>query len=360
MKKTLTYSVVAGLCILSGTTFSQVQNNEINSTGKVGINTTTPHCEFEVVGHSLLEGKVEVTDTTTLKEAVKAEKELTVEGQLNVIGISTFSGDVIANADVYLKHIADPTSTSSKLVLMDNTGLLKSGEAKDFLTDLYEPTPCFVDDDGNVPAYWASVPTTAYGILHTGNCDARVGINVPNPTVSLDVLGSTELIGTVGIGKESISGVQLDVQVNDRIGICIRHNHSSDYSYAQKIIIDRDNTKAIGVNDSRNDEDVFRVYGDGRIEGKSLRLTLDQTFWSDYVFEPDYDLMSIEEMEAYVLENKHLPGVPSAKEVEQNGINVVDMDATLLKKIEELSLYIIELHKELEQLKAANNSPQGK
>jgi hypothetical protein len=62
----------------------------------------------------------------------------------------------------------------------------------------------------------------------------------------------------------------------------------------------------------------------------------------DYVFEPDYKLTSLEELKAYVDKNHHLPEIPSAKEIEKNGIQLGDMNMKLLKKVEELTLYLIE------------------
>ena len=66
----------------------------------------------------------------------------------------------------------------------------------------------------------------------------------------------------------------------------------------------------------------------------------------DYVFEEDYDLRSLEEVETFIQANKHLPGIPSASEVEDKGLNAGEMQAKLLEKIEELTLYAIELKKE--------------
>jgi len=65
----------------------------------------------------------------------------------------------------------------------------------------------------------------------------------------------------------------------------------------------------------------------------------------DYVFEKDYKLTSLEEIKNYIDQNKHLPEVPSAKEMEKNGIQLGEMNLLLLKKIEELTLYVIELKK---------------
>ena len=73
---------------------------------------------------------------------------------------------------------------------------------------------------------------------------------------------------------------------------------------------------------------------------------------SDYVFEPTYNLKPLSEVEAYVTENKHLPDIPSAREFKENGYKVGEMDNLLLQKIEELTLYIIDLQKQIEELKS--------
>ena len=72
---------------------------------------------------------------------------------------------------------------------------------------------------------------------------------------------------------------------------------------------------------------------------------------ADYVFEKDYNLRTLNEVEAFVNENKHLPDVPSAKEFKENGYKMGDMDNLLLQKIEELTLYIIEQQKQIDELK---------
>lgn len=69
--------------------------------------------------------------------------------------------------------------------------------------------------------------------------------------------------------------------------------------------------------------------------------------WADYVFKEDYKLKSLEEVEQHIAEKGHLPNIPSAKEVEEEGINLGEMDAKLLEKIEELTLYSIEQNKQI-------------
>lgn len=73
-------------------------------------------------------------------------------------------------------------------------------------------------------------------------------------------------------------------------------------------------------------------------------------YWSDYVFDEKYKLKSIEDLESFVKTNKHLPNIPSAEEVVKDGIDMATMDAKLLEKIEELSLYIIQQNKRIEAL----------
>ena len=72
---------------------------------------------------------------------------------------------------------------------------------------------------------------------------------------------------------------------------------------------------------------------------------------ADYVFEKDYALMPLEEVEKFVTENKHLPGMPNAKSLIENGWQVGAMNNKLLEKIEELTLYMIALKKENEEMK---------
>jgi len=80
--------------------------------------------------------------------------------------------------------------------------------------------------------------------------------------------------------------------------------------------------------------------------------------WPDYVFSKNYNLMPLQELEQFVNENQHLPNIPSAAEVEENGIELGEMNAKLLKKVEELTLYLLqqekkmlELQKQIDELK---------
>ena len=82
--------------------------------------------------------------------------------------------------------------------------------------------------------------------------------------------------------------------------------------------------------------------------------------WADYVFAPDYQLMPLEEVEAFTKKNKHLPNVPSADDMVKGGLDVMQTSAKLMEKVEELTLYVIEMNKEIKALKNANRKLQEK
>jgi hypothetical protein len=91
----------------------------------------------------------------------------------------------------------------------------------------------------------------------------------------------------------------------------------------------------------------------GKVICEEVKVQLEAA-WPDYVFDEKYDLTSMDELEKSIKEDKHLPGMPSAKEIEeQKGFLVGDMQAKLLEKVEEQALYILQLKKEINEIKAA-------
>lgn len=94
----------------------------------------------------------------------------------------------------------------------------------------------------------------------------------------------------------------------------------------------------------------YELAVNGEIIAKEVNVQLAGP-WPDYVFEKEYDLAPIEQVRDFVNTNKHLPNVPSAKEISENGVNLGEMNATLLKKVEELTLYIINQNEQVKVLK---------
>ena len=75
------------------------------------------------------------------------------------------------------------------------------------------------------------------------------------------------------------------------------------------------------------------------------------TVFLDYVFDPSYELPNLEETEKFIKENRHLPEVPSATEIAKEGMSLNEKNVVLLKKVEELTLYMIEVKKENKELR---------
>ena len=94
----------------------------------------------------------------------------------------------------------------------------------------------------------------------------------------------------------------------------------------------------------------YKLAVEGKIGAREVVVT--QAGWSDYVFDDKYELPSLVKVESYIKENKHLPDIPSAKEIKEKGLSVSDMLAKQMQKIEELTLYLIQLKKENEDLKS--------
>jgi hypothetical protein len=131
--------------------------------------------------------------------------------------------------------------------------------------------------------------------------------------------------GNVGIATGETNGYQLAVNGNSSF------------------------TGAVGIGTTNTGS--FKLAVEGKIGARGIKVTMENPF-PDYVFEPTYQLRPLAHLEQYINQNKHLPGIPSAAEVKkEGGIELGDMNVKLLEKIEELTLYVIELKKENEQMK---------
>jgi hypothetical protein len=116
------------------------------------------------------------------------------------------------------------------------------------------------------------------------------------------------------------------------------------YTSVEKLVLVPD-AGNVGIG-TANPQAKLAVNGD--IFSKKVKVT--QSGWPDYVFYPGYRLRSLSEVEKYIQQQQHLPDVPSAAQVEKDGIDLGDNQVTLLRKIEELTLYVIAQEKRLKSL----------
>lgn len=116
------------------------------------------------------------------------------------------------------------------------------------------------------------------------------------------------------------------------------------FNYA--LFLGDDGNVGIGTNSPQ-----AKLSVNGNVCAKEVRVSLNGSpCWPDYVFAQDYDLMKISDLRSYVQQNRHLPGVPSAAEVEENGVELGATTEILLQKIEEMTLYILQLEERVQQL----------
>jgi hypothetical protein len=206
--------------------------------------------------------------------------------------------------------------------------------------------------------------------------DRSVGIGTDNPTM----------------GSQPYDKRKLYIKSQDKEGgIHFDYSPNADWTYGMQLVMNgkpADNTKAFVI--TSNDKEwyeTFQIYGsgdcstigrmsigdgdrtapvkkpggtnadyrlsvDGKIVAHELVCTVDN--WADFVFADDYKLMSLDEVATHIEKEKHLPGIPSATEVAANGVSIGEMQAKLLQKVEELTLYVLAQDKRLKQLEVEN------
>jgi len=185
----------------------------------------------------------------------------------------------------------------------------------------------------------------------------KIGIGTNSPGDQLEVLMSSQTNGD-GISIKAINssgaGSQPGIAFKDingnRIASVNTDHDSKDLRFltngiAEAMRINSEGKVGIGT---INPDAELTVKGSIHAEEVKVDLNIPAP---DYVFESDYELRTLKETKEYIAKNKHLPEIPSAVEISENGINLGDMNMRLLKKIEELTLYQIEL---LEQQEVQN------
>ncbi|MBT1697552.1 hypothetical protein KK083_11740 [Fulvivirgaceae bacterium PWU4] len=149
-----------------------------------------------------------------------------------------------------------------------------------------------------------------------------------------------------GISEElaSISGVFKDSNQGNYGNLVFKTRTNDQVKLETKMVILSNGNVGIGT----NEPGTFKLAVNGKIWSQEVNIAMTNP-GPDYVFEKDYNLLSLAELEAYIKANKHLPEVPSAKEMDAEGLNIKEMNLILLKKVEELTLHLIEANKKIEE-----------
>jgi len=183
--------------------------------------------------------------------------------------------------------------------------------------------------------------------------NGNVGIGTTSPTQKLSI--DPDGAGGVLIGSDNIGSTQLFFSISEKQGgyTCIDAIKNSGSHFGDLLLNRYDGKVGIGT---MTPVEGYRLTVAGKIIGKELKIQ-QVSGWADYVFLPSYRLRSLDEVEAHIKEKGHLPDVPSATDIQKNeGYELGKMDATLLKKIEELTLYAIKMEKEIKNLQSESAS----
>ncbi len=232
---------------------------------------------------------------------------------LDIIGTTKISKDLRIgeqNGDGIFVFKTNPTSDSHSMTLYGN-----NGNARGYLTASSSRTQLsLINIDGQEVFN-----------LNTGDLGVEnVFLQMPRPDSRIVVSGFGDYLPEHKfVVKDGSAMIEGDILTEGNIGI--------------------------GTKSFVDGTDTYRLSIDGKVRAHAVKVYTD---WADFVFEPDYKLPTLGEVEKYIEVNGHLKNIPSAKEVENHGVELGEMNKLLLQKIEELTLYTIQLKKELEVLKS--------
>jgi hypothetical protein len=212
---------------------------------------------------------------------------------------------------------------------------------------------------------WDGVGGTPTRIFVNG-LNGYIGIGTSAPNSKLQVSGTLSAIdlpNTNGLSVPVIFGsigsayATWGVSVNhvtessgsNSYGMALLTTESYLTGRTEKMRILGNGNVAIGTTDSHGYK--FAVNGSAIATSMTVKLYAN---WPDYVFKKDYRLPSLAEVKTYIDQNQHLPEIPSVQEITKEGLNLGEMNKLLLKKVEELTLYLIEQHKQIKEQETIN------
>lgn len=203
---------------------------------------------------------------------------------------------------------------------------------------------------------WDTLGTNIYN-KNSGN----VGIGTTTPPEKLTVFGNFKLSGGMYwdwpnriIEIYSADGLSQAIRFRNSMGTGYGNpNGGFDFADHLGTSVMRINNYAVGIGTTNTG--TFKLAVEGKIGAREVRVT-NANPWPDYVFSDQYKLKSLATLEDYIKRYNHLPNMPSAQEVKDNGIELGNMNARVVEKIEELTLYVIALNKKIETLEKENAS----
>ncbi|GEM_PF-845347 len=322
----------------------------LNDRGNVGIGTNEFEEKFHVEGNAKISRELTIGDIAT-------------PASLLVNGSTTLNGDLQNNGNIDatgncniggILKVSSLQSTEPAMIVADENGILSVSEiplgdqmGSHIATEYLRLNGNFITND--------EIEGTDEGIFisTTGNVGIKTNICDDDFTItSRSNEAATLLVCSPSTDYPSTIWSKCGTF---KIGLGATSNFGYIYGTngAKLVTFTGQNKVGIGVNDADMTVGDHSLYVGGGITTDEVKVRL-KGDWSDYVFDDNYKLPKLKMVELFINENKHLPDIPDQKTIYSEGLNLGEMDAMLLKKIEELTLYIIELNKEIEKLKNVN------
>jgi len=381
MSKPFCFFLLFQIVVFHSFTSSAQNNNRLESTGNVGIGTTSPVVKLSIAGSSDDSAAISLQSASNSRFYIQQGGSLLKIGgvtpgigAINVlntgrVGIGTNSPSFMldvngdfrlgANTGGTAYSIGFTRSAGAQLYGTTTTGLALGGDVSG-IDAVFLP-------NGNV-----GIGTTNPGYkldIQNGSVNIGTGANIAYRAGSYLSMGNMSYTNTPYIAfnaflttSDIATGKNLFTpNYNAGAGLVIRgegggsglHFYQKNYSngtapydinsFTEVLTLTSAGTIGIGTTSTG----IHKLAVDGSIGARKVKVN--QTGWADFVFHPDYELPSLQEVEKYIKANQHLPEIPSAAEVEKEGLDLGEMDKKLLRKIEELTLYIIKQQKGIDE-----------